>query len=250
MATVTQNLENRTAIVTGSTQSINKAIAQRLTAAGATVAIADLNLDNAKKTAQEIGHNAIAVHLDVAKAESVQQAIDTCLSTWGHIDILVNNAGIVGSGTPVKDLTEEDWNHVLSINLTGVFLCSRAVLPTMLKQKKGTIVSVASIAGKEGNPNMAPYAVSKSGVIGFTKSLAKEHLHDGLRINCVAPALIQTPLLDGVEQDQIDYLTSKIPMGRLGQPEEVAAVIHFLASDDASFVTGQCYDVSGGRATY
>ena len=250
MSVISQNLANRNAIVTGSAQGIGKAIAQRLAQAGATVAIADLNLENAQKTAQEIGQNAIALHLDVSNAQSVRQAIDTCLSHWNHIDILVNNAGIVGSGTPVKDLTEEDWHHVLNINLTGVFLCARAVLPTMLKQKKGAIVSVASIAGKEGNPNMAPYAVSKAGVIGFTKSLAKEHLHDGIRVNCVAPALIQTPLLDGVEQKQIDYLTSKIPMGRLGQPEEVAAVIHFLASDDASFVTGQCYDVSGGRATY
>lgn len=250
MNTISQNLKDRTAIVTGSAQGIGKAIAKRLADAGAIVAIADLNLGNAKKTAQEIGNGAIAVPLDVSKEKSVQQATQTCLNVWGNIDVLVNNAGIVGTGTPVKDLTVEDWNNVLGINLTGVFLCSQAVLPTMLKQKKGAIVSVASIAGKEGNPNMAPYAVSKSGVIGFTKSLAKEHLHDGIRVNCVAPALIQTPLLDNVEQDQIDYLTSKIPMGRLGQPEEVAAVIHFLASDDASFVTGQCYDVSGGRATY
>lgn len=250
MTKISKNLANRTAMVTGSAQGIGKAIAKRLASAGATMAIADLNLDNAKKTAEEIGKNALAIHLDVSNADSVQQAMDTCLSTWGHIDILVNNAGVVGSGTPVRDLTEADWHHVLGINLTGVFLCSRAVLPAMLKQKKGTIVSVASIAGKEGNPNMAPYAVSKAGVIGFTKSLAKEHLHDGIRVNCVAPALIETPLLDDVEQKQIDYLVSKIPMGRLGQPEEVAAVIHFLASDDASFVTGQCYDVSGGRATY
>ena len=250
MNSVSQNLQNRTAIVTGSAQGIGKAIATRLASAGATVAVADLNLERAQQTAREIGGDAIAIKLDVARAESVQEAVNACLSVWGHIDILINNAGIVGSGTPVKDLTEEDWYHVLSINLTGVFLCSRAVLPPMLRQKKGAIVSVASIAGKEGNPNMAPYAVSKSGVIGFTKSLAKEHLLDGIRVNCVAPALIQTPLLKDVSQDQIDYLTSKIPMGRLGQPEEVAAVIHFLASDDASFVTGQCYDVSGGRATY
>ncbi|MGA1199941.1 MAG: SDR family NAD(P)-dependent oxidoreductase, partial [Candidatus Latescibacterota bacterium] len=142
MSVISQNLANRTAIVTGSAQGIGKAIAQRLAKAGATVAIADLNLENAKKTAQEIGNNAIAIHLDVSNAQSVQQAIDICLSQWQHIDILVNNAGIVGSGTPVKDLTEEDWHNVLSINLTGVFLCARAVLPTMLAQKKGAIVSV------------------------------------------------------------------------------------------------------------
>lgn len=250
MSVISKNLENRTALVTGAAQGIGKAIAQRLASAGAIVAIADINLENAQKTAEEIGNQAIAIHLDVSKAQSVQQAVDTCLTTWDRIDILINNAGIVGSGTPVKNLTEADWHQVLGINLTGVFLCSKAVLPTMLKQKKGAIISMASIAGKEGNPNMAPYAVSKAGVIGFTKSLAKEHLHDGIRVNCVAPALIQTPLLDGVPPDQVKYLTSKIPMGRLGQPQEVAAVFHFLASDDASFVTGQCYDVSGGRATY
>lgn len=247
---VPQNLTNRTALVTGAAQGIGKAIAERLHHAGATVAIADLNLDNAKKTAQSLSPQTLAIAMDVAKAENVQTAVQTCIDQWGHIDILINNAGIVGSGTPVKDLTEADWDQVLNINLKGPFLCSRAVLPTMLKQKKGTIVSVASISGKEGNPNMAPYSVSKAGVICFTKALAKEHLHDGIRVNCVAPALIQTPLLDHVTPEQVAYLTSKIPLGRLGQPEEVAAVVHFLASDDASFVTGQCYDVSGGRATY
>jgi len=245
-----KNLINRTAIVTGSAQGIGKAIATRLSQAGATVAIADLNLENAKKTAKEIGQNTPAIQLDVSKAESVQNTIDECLNTWGHIDILVNNAGIVGNDVPVKDLSEDDWDQVLNINLKGTFLCSRAVLPAMLAQKKGAIVSVASISGKEGNPSMAPYSVSKAGIICFTKALAKEHLQDNIRVNCVAPALIQTPLLDKIEQDQVDLLTSKIPLGRLGQPEEVAAIIHFLASDETSFVTGQCYDVSGGRATY
>ena len=245
-----KNLTGRTAIVTGSAQGIGKAIATRLSQAGATVAIADLNLNNAQQTAQEIGSNALAIKLDVSDASSVQNAINACLDAWDHIDILVNNAGIVGNDVPVKDLSEDDWDQVLNINLKGTFLCSRAVLPAMLKQKKGAIVSVASIAGKEGNPSMAPYSVSKAGIICFTKALAKEHLQDNIRVNCVSPALIQTPLLDDVEQEQVDYMTTKIPLGRLGQPEEVAAVVHFLASDDTSFVTGQCYDVSGGRATY
>lgn len=250
MLSVSQNLMGRTAIITGAAQGIGKAIAERLSAAGATVAIADLNFANAKQTAQEIGSDTLAVQIDVANAEGVQRTINTCLNQWGHIDILINNAGIVGRDAPVKDLTEDDWDQVLNINLKGTFLCSRAVLPAMLKQKKGTIVSVASISGKEGNPSMAPYSVSKAGIICFTKALAKEHLQDNIRVNCVSPALIETPLLDNVEQEQIDYMTSKIPLGRLGQPSEVAAVVHFLASDDASFVTGQCYDISGGRATY
>lgn len=250
MPSISQNLTGRTAIITGAAQGIGKAIAERLTAAGATVAIADLNLDNAKQTAHDIGTDTLAVQIDVADADSVQNAINTCHDRWEHVDILINNAGIVGRDVPVKDLSEDDWDQVLNINLKGTFLCSRAVLPAMLKQKKGTIVSVASISGKEGNPSMAPYSVSKAGIICFTKALAKEHLQDNIRVNCVSPALIETPLLENVEQEQLDYMTSKIPLGRLGQPEEVAAVVHFLASDDASFVTGQCYDVSGGRATY
>ncbi|MDP6041253.1 MAG: SDR family NAD(P)-dependent oxidoreductase [Candidatus Latescibacteria bacterium] len=250
MSIITQNLTDQTAIVTGAAQGIGKAIAERLSAAGATVAIADLNFDNAKQTAKDIGTNALAVQIDVADAKRVRSTINTCLEHWGHIDILVNNAGIVGRDVPVKDLTEDDWDQVLDINLKGTFLCSRAVLPSMLKQKKGTIVSVASISGKEGNPSMAPYSVSKAGIICFTKALAKEHLQDNIRVNCVSPALIETPLIAEVDQEQLDYMTSKIPLGRLGQPEEVAAVVHFLASNDASFVTGQCYDVSGGRATY
>ena len=247
---IPNNLTNRTAIVTGAAQGIGKAIASRLANAGARVAIADLNLDMARETARQIRADALALLLDVANAESVQNAVDACLNAWGRIDILINNAGIIGRGVPVKDLTERDWDQVLDINLKGTFLCSRAVLPPMLAQKKGAIVSVASIAGKEGNPSMPHYAVSKAGVICFTKSLAKEHIHDNIRVNCVSPALIETPLLANVKAEQRDYLTSKIPLGRLGQPEEVAAVVHFLASDDASFVTGQCYDISGGRATY
>ena len=155
-----KNLTGTTAIITGSAQGIGKAIATRLSQAGATVAIADLNLDNAQKTAQEIGSGALSLQLDVSDARSVQTAINECLNTWGHIDILVNNAGIVGNDVPVKDLSEADWDQVLDINLKGTFLCSRAVLPSMLKKKKGAIVSVASIAGKEGNPSMAPYSVS------------------------------------------------------------------------------------------
>ena len=161
--------------------------------------------------------------------------------------ILVN---VVGTDKPVRDLEESDWNNVLDINLKGTFLCSRAAVRQMIPNQSGAIVSVASISGKEGNANMAPYSVSKAGVICFTKALAKEVLDVGIRVNCVTPALIDSPLLDGMDQQRVDFLTTKIPLGRLGKPEEVAAAILFLASDESTFTTGQCFDVSGGRATY
>ena len=149
-----------------------------------------------------------------------------------------------------ETLAEDDWDRVLDINLKGTFLCSQAALRYMLPQQRGVICSLASISGKEGNANMAPYSVSKAGVICFTKTLAKEVLDCGIRVNCVAPALINTPILQGMDQDRVDFLTAKIPLGRLGRPEEVAATILFLVSDESTFATGQCFDVSGGRATY
>ncbi|MCZ6632330.1 MAG: SDR family NAD(P)-dependent oxidoreductase [bacterium] len=250
MSEILRNLENQTAIITGAAQGIGRAIAERLARAGARVAVSDLNLKAAQATASEIGTSATAIQADVSKAAEVDQMVHALLEQWGRIDILINNAGIVGRDVPVKDLTEADWDQVLDINLKGTFLCSRAVIGPMIDRKQGAIVSIASISGKEGNPSMAPYSVSKAGVICFTKALAKEVIGDGIRVNCVSPALIQTPLLDKIEQDQLDWMTSKIPLGRLGRPEEVAALVHFLASEDASFTTGQCYDISGGRATY
>ena len=172
------------------------------------------------------------------------------IDEFGGLDILVNNAGIVGTDTPVHDLQVADWDRVLDINLKGTYLCSRAAVRHMIPEKSGVIVSMASISGKEGNANMAPYSVSKAGVICFTKTLAKEMLDHGIRVNCLAPALINSPLLDGMEADRVEFLTSKIPMGRLGRPEEVAATVLFLASDESTFTTGACLDISGGRATY
>lgn len=244
------NLEGRTAIVTGAAKGIGNAIARRLLEAGARVAVVDIDQAAAQNEAKAMGKAAVAIQTDVSRAEDVDRMVHTLLERWGKIDILINNAGIVGPNTPVSDLSEEDWDHVLDTNLKSVFLCSRAVIGHMIERKRGAIVSLASIAGKEGNANMTPYSVSKAGIICFTKSLAKEVISHGIRVNCVAPALIETPLVDGMDEEQIDYLTSKIPMGRLGKPEEVAAVVHFLVSDEASFTTGQCYDVSGGRATY
>ncbi|MBQ41216.1 MAG: 3-oxoacyl-ACP reductase [Gemmatimonadetes bacterium] len=245
-----QPLDGKTAIVTGAAQGIGYAIARRFSAEGARVAIVDVDLDGAQRAADEIGGSAIAVGADVARADEVDRAFAEVVDRFGGVDILVNNAGIVGSDRPVRDLDEADWNRVLDINLKGTFLCSRAAVRHMIPKRAGVIVSLASISGKEGNANMAPYSVSKAGVICFTKTLAKEVLSEGIRVNCVAPALIDTPILQGMERERVDFLTSKIPLGRLGRPEEVAATILFLASEESTFTTGQCFDVSGGRATY
>lgn len=250
MPSLLKNLENRTAIVTGAGRGIGRAIAQRLAAAGAQVGVVDIDATAAECTRGTIGSRAISIQADVSKANDVDRMVTILKKQWGEINILVNNAGIVGRDIPVLDLTEKDWDQVLSTNLKSVFLCSRAVIRHMIKRNFGTIISMASIAGKEGNPNMVPYSVSKAGIICFTKSLAKEVLSHNIRVNCVAPALIETDLIKEVDKEQLDYLVSKIPMGRLGKPDEVAAIVHFLASDDTSFTTGQCFDVSGGRATY
>lgn len=248
------DLTNQAALVTGAATGIGAAIAKRLALAGATVAIADVDFEEARRTAEAISvqakETAIPVVMDVANRELVESAIESILSETGRLDILVNNAGIAGKAAPLWEQTDEDWSKILAINLTGVFLCSRAVIDHMRKQHYGRIVNIASIAGKEGNPRMTGYSTTKAGVIGFTKSLAKEVATEGICVNAVSPAVIKTKILDQLTPEQVDYMTQRIPMRRPGLPEEIAAVVHFLASPDCSFVTGQCYDASGGRATY
>ncbi len=244
------DLGGQTAIVTGAATGIGEAIARRLSAAGAGVVIADLDRDGAESVAASIGSGAFAVRMDVTQGAHVDEAVREILRQTGRIDILVNNAGIAGRAAPVWEQTDEDWQRNLAVNLTGVFHCCRAVVPHMRSRGYGRIVNIASIAGKEGNPRMVPYSAAKAGVIGLTKSLGKELATDGICVNAVTPAVVRTRILDQLTPEQIGYMTEKIPMRRTGQPEEIAAVVHFLASPDCSFVTAQCYDASGGRATY
>lgn len=243
-------LDQQVAIVTGAATGIGEAIARRLAAAGATVVIADLNLQGAERVGASIGGNSFAIETNVADVSSISRTVDSVLQRTGRIDILVNNAGIAGPTAPIWQQTDEDWQRNIAINLTGVFSFCRAVVPHMRSRGYGRIVNIASIAGKEGNPNMTPYSATKGGVIALTKSLGKELATEGICVNAVAPAVVRTEILEQLTPEQISYMTEKIPMKRTGRPEEIAAVVYFLASPDCSFVTAQCYDASGGRATY
>jgi 2-dehydro-3-deoxy-L-rhamnonate dehydrogenase (NAD+) len=244
---------DRIALITGGAGDIGLAIARRFARAGAHIAIADIRGEAAEQAAGEIrrmGRRAIGLGGDVSRSSDADALARATLAEFGRIDILVNNAGLMGRVAPLWELKDEDWNQVIGVDLSSVFFVSRAVIPHMRARKSGCIVSVSSIAGKEGTPRLVPYSVAKAGIIGFTKALGKELVGDGIRVNCVAPGVVETPLLDQLPPETTQTMLSKIPMGRFGTADEVAAVVCFLASDDASFITAQCFDVSGGRATY
>jgi 3-oxoacyl-[acyl-carrier protein] reductase len=242
-------LDGQVALVTGAGQGIGAAVCRRLAAAGARVVAFDLNPDAAGRIASEV--RGLAVAGDVTSELDVRRAVTQADATYGAVTILVNNAGITGKAAPTWELDPTVLRQVLEVNVVGPFLLSKAVVPGMLEKKYGRIVNIASVAGKEGNPNMGPYSASKAAIIALTKSLAKELVGRGdLTVNSVSPAVIATPILEGLPQTTVDYMVSRIPMGRTGTPEEVAALVHFLASAEASFTTGQCYDISGGRSTY
>ena len=240
----------KTALVTGAARGIGLAIATRLAADGLRVAMLDQDRAAVEAAAPGLGAGALALAADVTRAAEVDAAIARIEREWGRLDVLVNNAGITGRSFPIWDLTDEDWQRVIDVDLTSVFLCCRAAVKVMLRQGAGRIVNIASIAGKEGNPTLVPYSTAKAGVIGLTKALTKEVATRGILVNAVAPAVIGTELLKQMETSTVELLISKIPMGRVGTPEEVAALVAWLASDQCTFSTGAVYDLSGGRATY
>ena len=229
------DFKNRTAVVTGGMIGIGAAIVKRLEASGAKVAIWDVNGPE---------------KVDVTDQDSIDRALRKTVASFGKIDVLVNNAGIAGPTMPVVEYPVADWKRVIDIDLHGPFLVSRAVVPHMTKAGYGRIVNIASIAGKEGNPNAAAYAAAKGGLIAFTKALGKELAQTGVLVNCVAPAAAQTAILDQVTPEFAKFMLSKIPMGRFVKVEEIAALVCWLASEDCSFSTGGVFDISGGRATY
>ena len=246
----TIDLNGRCAVVTGGAQGFGRAIAERFVASGAKVAIWDYDLSLAERTAAAIGNVVTAFKVDVSDQAAVERARDDTLKAFGKIDILVNNAGIAGINKTVWETELDEWRKVLRINLDGPFICCKAIVPSMLKQGYGRVVNIASIAGKEGNPNAAHYSASKAGLIALTKSLGKELAQANIMVNAVTPAAAKTAIFDQLTQQHIDFMLSKIPKNRFVLVEEVAAMVAWLASEDCAFSTGAVFDISGGRATY
>ena len=243
-------LSGRCAVITGGAQGIGRAIAERFLAEGAKVCLWDADGDLAADVAGQLDENAYSQQLDVTDPDAVAEAAGATLSAMGGIDILVNNAGISGPNVATWEYPIEDWLQVLDIDLNGVFYCCRAVLPIMRASGYGRVVNIASVAGKEGNPNASAYSAAKAGVIGLTKSLGKELAETDIRVNCVTPAVAKTRIFDQMTEEHIGYMLSKIPMGRFVEVEEIAALVAWLSSEECSFSTGAVFDITGGRSTY
>ena len=241
--------EGRTALVTGAARGIGLAISERLLGEGARVVLVDRDAE-VEAVAKRLGASARAHVADVTVTAEVDRAVAAAHGWADRLDVVVNNAGITGRSYPIWELTDADWHSVIAVDLTSVFLVCRAAVKLMRPRGYGRIVNIASIAGKEGNPTLVPYSSAKAGVIGLTKALAKEVATQGILVHAVAPAVIGTELLQQMTKETVDMLVAKIPMGRVGRPEEVAALVAWLVSDECSFSTGAVYDLSGGRATY
>ena len=244
------DLDGRRAVVTGGAQGIGRAIAERLLASGATVTLWDRDGDELGAARESLGSGAAGVVVDVADPESVERAAAETVGAAGGIDILVNNAGIAGPNAVTWEYPIDEWRQVIDIDLNAVFYCCRAVVPHMIDRGYGRIVNIASIAGKEGNPNASAYSAAKAGVIGLTKSLGKELADRDIAVNCITPAAARTRIFEQITQAHIDYMLSKIPRGRFVLVEELAALVAWLVSEENSFTTGAVFDASGGRATY
>ena len=245
------NLENRVALVTGGAQGFGLAIVDRFIQSGAKVIIWDIDKAEAKKAVAKISSkNLIYQIVDVTNFKSISEMLIEIEKLFGKIDILVNNAGIAGKNTTVADYPIEEWNRVINLNLNSVFYCSKAVVPFMEKNNYGRIINIASIAGKEGNPNASAYSSSKAAVIGLTKSLGKELANKNIAVNCVTPAAAKTRIFDQMTEQHINYMLSKIPRNKFAKVEELASLVTWLASEENSFSTAAVFDLSGGRATY
>lgn len=246
------DFEGQAAIVTGGAQGIGRAVVELLVAGGARVAIWDLDAELAAETAAEIGADdaVLTVKVDIADWGSVQAARDATLSRFGQIDVLVNNAGIAGANAKLADYPVDEWNRIFRINTNGTFHCCKAVVPHMQSRNYGRIANVASIAGKEGNPNASAYSASKAAVMALTKSLGKELADYDIAVNCLTPAAARTAIFSQMSEEHIAFMLSKIPRGRFVAVDEVAAMIAFMVSRECSFTTGAVFDISGGRATY
>jgi 3-oxoacyl-[acyl-carrier protein] reductase len=244
------DLHGRHGVITGGATGLGFAIAQRMLASGASVTLWDRDPQALERACKSLGGDARGVLVDVADYSQVEAALAQTLQATSHIDMLVNSAGITGPNTTLWDYPVLEWERVMQVNLNGVFHVCKAVVPIMRDQDYGRIVNIASVAGKEGNPNASAYSASKAAVIGLTKSLGKELAQTGIRVNCVTPAAVQTPIFEQMKPEHIAYMLGKIPMGRFGTTEEVASMVCWLCTQECSFSTGAVFDLSGGRSTY